>query len=131
MAITLTGPNGDRHVPDGKPYQLAKGERVTGSTKETRLDVLDHIGKKQKTGVGDLLNRITTETGFKHWWRKYNRGQCMPCQRRQAALNYFKFRGPDWLHNWVEGTQEDNMPWEGTLEEQLHRELRTAGEEKK
>ena len=105
MSIIISGPKGDRHVAAGKPYKLEPGERVSGSTKEQRLDVLDHIGSHKQVGVGDLLNRITTETGFKRWWQTANKGKCMPCQRRQAALNYFKFKGPDWLHDWVEGTK--------------------------
>ena len=107
MAIIISGPKGDRRVPAGKPFKLEAGERVSGSTRDDRLDVLDHIGNQKKVGVGDLLNRLTTETGFKRWWTKYNKGQCMPCQRRQAALNYFQFKGPGWLHDWVEGNQEE------------------------
>lgn len=105
--IIITGPNGDRRVESGKPYRLGPGERVSGSTKDMRLDVLDHIGNDTKTGVGDLVNAVTTATGFKRWWIKHHKGSCLPCQKRQAALNYFQFKGPQWVHDWVEEKHEE------------------------
>ena len=117
--IIITGPNGDRHVETGKPYRLGSGEHVAGSTKDVKLDQLDHIGNSTKTSVGDLVHAVTTAIGFKQWWIKHNKGSCLPCQKRQAALNYFSFRGPQWVHDWVEGKQEDKM----------NHELAAAGKE--
>ena len=105
--INITGPKGDRQVKEGKPFRLAEGESVVGSTQERRRDVLDTIGQAKRIGVGDLLTRVTTETGFKRWWQQTHKGQCMKCQRREAALNYFQFKGPEWLHDWVEGPKKE------------------------
>ena len=117
--IIITGPKGDRHVKAGKPYRLEPGERVSGSTMEQQRDQLDNIGNELKTGVGDLVNAVTTATGFKKWWIKHHKGSCLPCQKRQAALNYFQFKGLQWVHDWVEEKQEDKM----------NRELAAAGKE--
>ena len=96
------------------------GESVTGSTRDQYLDQLDHIGNDLKTDVGDLVNAVTTATGFKRWWIKRYKGSCLPCQKRQAALNYFQFKGPQWVHDWIEEKQEDKM----------NRDLIAAGKQK-
>ena len=118
--IIITGPKGDRYVESGQPYRLQLGERVSGSTRDQKLDQLDHIGNDLKTGVGDLVHAVTTAVGFRKWWIKHHKGSCLPCQKRQAALNYFSFKGPQWVHDWVEEKQEDKM----------NHELAAAGEEK-
>ncbi len=104
--ILIKGPNGTREVPDGLPYRLEVGESITGVRREQRLDKLDHIAADTKTGAGDLINALTTATGFKQWYNKAHRGECMPCARRQAALNYFQFKGPQWMHDWIESKKE-------------------------
>ena len=106
MPIFISGPNGNRSVPLGEVYRLEPGEKVTGSKREIRLDKIDHISEDTMVGTGDLIHALTTATGFKEWWRKHNKGSCLPCKRRQAALNYFEFKGPQWVHDWVESKKE-------------------------
>ncbi len=105
--IIIKGPKGTREVRDGLPYRLNEGEAITAIRREKRLDTFDHIADSEKTGVGDLINAVTTATGFKQWYNKAHRGKCMPCERRQAALNYFKFKGPQWVHDWIESKKEN------------------------
>jgi len=105
--IIITGPKGKRKVAAGEPYTLEPGEMVTGMTRDVKLDKFDHIADDTKVGVGDLINAATTATGFKKWWNAQHRGQCLPCKKRQAALNYFEFKGPQWIHDWVESKKDE------------------------
>ena len=99
--IYITGPQGNRQVLSGVPYKLGPGEQITGGTVNERDNALDIAVKGTRTGVGDLINAVTKSTGFKSWWKKLHKGECLPCKKRQATLNYLKFQGPEWLSNWV------------------------------
>ena len=104
--ILITGPKGDRRVEPGVAYRLGEGERVVGNTKILQPDKLDNMATDATIGVGDLIHAVTRATGFKEWWYKVHGGGCLPCQKRQAALNYLQFKGPQWVHDWVENQKE-------------------------
>ncbi len=97
--IVIKNAKGDtRTVADGIGYRLEEGENIVpGGIKEKRIDKIDTIATDNKMGVGDLVNYITTRTGFKKWWNWMHRRNCLPCQKRQAALNYIKIKGPEWV----------------------------------
>ena len=86
---------------DNVPYRLAPDERVIGSAKEIQRDKFDRLAREHTVGVGDLMASLTGSTGFKAWWKKLHKGECLPCKKRQAALNYLTFQGPEWLTAWV------------------------------
>jgi len=106
--IYISGPEGNRQVPNNTRFILKPGEKITGSSREFKLDRMDNISNDTSIGVGDLVHAVTAATGFKEWWRKYNRGSCLPCKRRQAALNYFQFKGAQWVHDWVESKKTES-----------------------
>ncbi len=100
--ILIDGPNGKREVEEGKPYRLEPGERIVGSYRENKQsDKLDYIAKDNEIGVGSLMAAVTESTGFKKWWDEKHGGECIPCKKRQATLDYIKFQGPIWLVSWV------------------------------
>ena len=85
-------------VADGVGYRLAPGESIVpGGIRETHADKIDIIAKDNMVGVGDLVDYITTRSGFKKWWNWMHRGDCLPCQKRKATLNYIKIKGPQWV----------------------------------
>ena len=95
--IIIEGPTGKREVPEtdelgeSKPFKLAPGEKVVGSRTEQNEDI----------GLGDLITAITTSTGFKQWWEGGHDNPCGGCERRAAAANYIRFKGPEWLKTWI------------------------------
>ena len=98
--IVIEGPNGVRHIPNGVPYKLASGERITGTVKSKSQ--LDQIAIENEIGLGSLVAAITNSTGFKQWWEaKHGNKACARCKWRQAVLDYIKFKGPIWLAKWV------------------------------
>lgn len=102
--VILKGPEGVRLVPCNKTYRLLPNENIVGSA--TLFDKAKHeeqseIEKLGITGLGDAAAAIIKTTGFKDWFNKMHGGECLPCKQRQAALNYFQFKGPKWLSKWV------------------------------
>jgi len=103
--ILLRGPKGERYIPDNTEYRMLPGEyrvpvtgRRGGVPRESPLDIM---ARTNYIGAGDLVEAITTSTGFKRWWDKLHDGECQSCKKNQATLNYIKFQGPKWLSKFV------------------------------
>jgi len=104
MAVLLRGPKGERVIPDNTEYRFLPGERLVGVANISRDYVeLEQLAHDNKIGIGDMTAKIFETTGFKDWWDEKHGGECAPCKKRQATLNYIKFQGPKWLSNWVKG----------------------------
>jgi len=107
--ITLRGPNGNREIPENTPYRKLPGEYVLrGTGSKNKLfradDQIDNLAQANEVGVGDLIEAITTSTGFKKWWDAKHGGECKSCQRNKAVLNYIQGQVPGWLSSWVKDT---------------------------
>jgi len=95
MIIVLRGPQGERHVPTGKPYKMLPGEKIIGSlreeTPESNLEniKLKTLAQEQGIGVGDLVHKLTGLLGISH---------CERCQERKLVLNKLRING--WKINW-------------------------------
>ncbi len=103
--IIVEGPKGRREIPDGEAY--GRNERMVGSYKTG--DAFAAVTYHSGIPAGDLAAALLKTVGFKSWWDKVHGGECLPCKHRQAAANYVKLMGPDWLARWVnkhkEGTE--------------------------
>lgn len=111
-------------VPRGQFYKLPDGltkddvqivsvwipeihEEMRMLTSE-KLKEMQKIADERGIGVGDLVAAITTSTGFKKWWDEKHGGECTKCNEKQAVWNYYKFKGPSWISNWVNKTLKNN-----------------------
>lgn len=107
MIKILTVDGNIRRVGRNEAFRLAPGEKVVGSDKGSEVrsddDDLHKVADQNKMGVGDLINALTTSTGFKKWWDDNHKGECAPCQKRRASANYIKFKSPSWLSKWIKG----------------------------
>jgi len=106
--ILLRGPDGERYIEDNTEYRMLPGEyrvpvtgRRGGVPRESPLDIM---ARTNHIGAGDLVEAITTSTGFKRWWYDFNGGNCGACQRNGAVLNYIQAQVPGWLATWVKDT---------------------------
>ena len=98
MIVVKNAKGETRMVADGIAYRLEPGESIVpGGIREKHADKIDIIAKDNMIGVGDLVDYITTRSRFKQWWNWMHKGDCLPCQKRQATLNYIKFKGPKWV----------------------------------
>ncbi len=102
--ILIDGPNGKREVEEGMAFRLGKSEHIVTNPNyrhQGSLIELDKLANTNEIGVGSLIAAVTESTGFKKWWDEKHGGECIPCKKRQATLNYIKFQGPQWLSKWV------------------------------
>ena len=88
-AIILEGPQGQREVIAGVPYQLLPGEKIVGAKNigPDRADnkKLQELANAQGMGVGDLVAKLTKAFGIK---------SCSACEKRKKILNQLR------INNW-------------------------------
>jgi len=85
------------------PEQMKKRqEQIQEAMKQEKE--LKEFADDNKIGFGDLVYLFTHSTGFKKYWDEKHGGECAPCQERQAAWNYFRFKGPESLRKLVQET---------------------------
>jgi len=87
--------NGERYYPPWKAVRSVPDAKI-----------IDSLTDEHKIALGNTAAKILKTIGFKAWWDKKHGGSCRKCQERQAIMNYLKFKGPNWLKNWVDTEEE-------------------------